>query len=541
MRHKSILISMGLVIGALVASVAAAQVAAAHPAAQMATPNTDAVVQPPCDEAAFVTALNAVNNGTLTFNCGGQKTITFTSQKTLAAGKNVTIDGGGAITLSGGFFHRLFVVNAGASLTLSNITAWFAGGEAYSDAGGAIQNMGTLIVRNSRFVGNLTGANYGGGAIYSHGALVVEGSVFESNSAGAGGAIYTQKITGAPGTLIISNTQFISNTSVNYYGGGIANLGWLTMTNVLLQGNLDKATTTSGHGGAGLANYPAGTAVLKDVTFSQNAVLSSTDIGGGGIANWGVLMMTGGLVVQNRSTFGGGICNDGNTGGPGKLSLTGVTISGNSATYGGGMDNYYGTATLTNVTLSGNSATSGGGMYNSDTATLTNVTLSGNSATSGGGIYNWDLAQLVNVTLSGNSATSGGGIYNKSGYTVTLKNSIVAYSPQGGNCGGAALTNNHSDRYSLSSDNTCVLAGTGSKNNTDPLLTALGDYGGPTKVHMLKTGSPAINGVAGSDAPSTDQRGKPRPQGGGYDIGAVERQPDDADVIPSVYLPLVLR
>jgi hypothetical protein len=115
---------------------------------------------------------------------------------------------------------------------------------------------------------------------------------------------------------------------------------------------------------------------------------------------------------------------------------------------------------------------------------------------------------------------------------VTLKNSLIAYSPQGGNCGGEPLSNNNSDRYSLSSDNTCALAGTGSQNNVDPLLTALGNYGGPTQVHMLKAGSPAIDGVAGSDAPTTDQRGKPRPQGGGYDIGAVERQPDDSDVPP---------
>ena len=44
--------------------------------------------------------------------------------------------------------------------------------------------------------------------------------------------------------------------------------------------------------------------------------------------------------------------------------------------------------------------------------------------------------------------------------------------------GGAALTSNNSDTYSLSSDNTCVLAGTGSKNNVDPLLIGLGNYGG---------------------------------------------------------------
>ena len=51
-------------------------------------------------------------------------------------------------------------------------------------------------------------------------------------------------------------------------------------------------------------------------------------------------------------------------------------------------------------------------------------------------------------------------------------------------------------------------------NGLDPLLTALGNYGGPTQVHMLKRG---------------------------YDIGAVERQMGDSDLTPSLYLPLVVR
>jgi hypothetical protein len=58
---------------------------------------------------------------------------------------------------------------------------------------------------------------------------------------------------------------------------------------------------------------------------------------------------------------------------------------------------------------------------------------------------------------------------------------------------------------------------------------------------MLRLGSPAIDGIVGNDAPSTDQRGLPRPQGGGYDIGAIERQPSDSDLTPRVYLPLVQR
>lgn len=42
---------------------------------------------------------------------------------------------------------------------------------------------------------------------------------------------------------------------------------------------------------------------------------------------------------------------------------------------------------------------------------------------------------------------------------------------------------------------------------------------------MLPPGSPAIAGILGNDAHSTDQRGLPRPgSDGSYDIGPVERQ-----------------
>jgi hypothetical protein len=106
-----------------------------------------------------------------------------------------------------------------------------------------------------------------------------------------------------------------------------------------------------------------------------------------------------------------------------------------------------------------------------------------------------------------------------------LKNTIVANSPQGGDCNGPIA----SSKYSIASDNTCGLVGLGDRNATDPMLTPLGAYGGPTPVFMLATGSPGINGVIGNDAPATDQRGIARPQGVGYDIGAVERTPTDTD------------
>ena len=55
--------------------------------AQLAAAN-NAVVQPPCDEAAFDTALAAVQNtggGAITFNCGGPLEIVLLGTKTITS------------------------------------------------------------------------------------------------------------------------------------------------------------------------------------------------------------------------------------------------------------------------------------------------------------------------------------------------------------------------------------------------------------------------------------------------------------------------
>jgi hypothetical protein len=197
-------------------------------------------------------------------------------------------------------------------------------------------------------------------------------------------------------------------------------------------------------------------------------------------------------------------------------------------------------------TVSGNVAGEiGGGLWNWGNASLVNVTVSGNVSQlfGGGGINNIGTALLTNVTLSHNAAPQGGALYMVSGYTAVLTNTILGYSASGGNCYGTLTLS----KFTFSSDNSCGLPSGNTihgfnPNGLDPLLTALGNYGGPTLVHMPKIGSPAIAGIIGNDAPGQDQRGQPRPgSDGSYDIGAVERQPGDSDLAPRLYLPTVLR
>ena len=104
-----------------------------------------------CTEAALNAAL--VGGGTVSFNCGPNPvTILLSATKTIAA--NTTIDGGGLVTLDGQTHIRLFLVNAGATLTLNNIE--LVNGYNATGDGGAVRSDGALVVNNSRFANNST-------------------------------------------------------------------------------------------------------------------------------------------------------------------------------------------------------------------------------------------------------------------------------------------------------------------------------------------------------------------------------------------------
>ena len=132
---------------------------------------------------------------------------------------------------------------------------------------------------------------------------------------------------------------------------------------------------------------------------------------GGGILNSGFLTLTNDTISNNYASYvGGGIYNAET--GSANLTLTDVSIVNNtSASEGGGLFNDQ-HAVLTNVTVSGNSAPRGGGIkgnfHGEITTVLTNVTVSGNIASQGGGILNDGSAgqfTLANTIVAGNDAT----------------------------------------------------------------------------------------------------------------------------------------
>lgn len=449
-----------------------------------------------CTEAKFdeaLAAVTAVGDGAISFNCGGPATIAFTSQKTIYT-QLLVIDGGGEITISGGNDTRLFEMLFG-TLELRNITLTngFSNGH-----GGAIlaQNNTSIFVINSTIQYSHAANKSAGGAItsfdtVSRPAVQIENSTIQYNFAGYG-AINTV------GRLLVYDSTIRENRGT-VVGGGFSVGGETEIYN-------------------------------SDILYNE-----ATGSGGGLFAtSTAAVTINGGTFKGNKGSVGGAIYN------ANSIIMADVTIQDNIAlqSAGGGFYQINGGALLSGVLFSGNTAGNGGGAIHVQGGglSLNNSTLSGNDirvqtgALGGGAVSNFEgSVSFSNSTLVDNVGVAREAVYfGGSKGQLSFYNTIMA-SQGGDNCGGLPSV---SISYSLFDDDSCKSnAGIGNIVGP-PLLEDLADNGGPTLTHMIASGSPAID--AGDCAFETDQRGVPRPQGAGCDIGAVERQ-----TTFSTYLPMV--
>ena len=319
---------------------------------------------------------------------------------------------------------------------------------------------------------------------------LTRGELLISNTTGA----VTLQATG--GTAIL--TGQMSSALVGVAANTTVSASGLTVT-----GNLGSAT-----GGGGVSNL--GNLTLTNSVISNN---SQPNGNGAGINNAGTLLLQNSTVSGNTATYGngGGLYNTGTA------TVLNSTLLANNAEQG--YRDFY--------------SRSGGAIGNQGTLTVTNCTISGNSANVGGGIDNSGLATVSDCTLFANSGF-GGEIANEASGTLNLANTIAASTApiidaSAPDVSGTIVSKGHNLISRIDGSSGWIvgdLTGTVA-HPLDPKLSQLDFYGGPTQTYFPLPGSPAIGTGSITLIPAgvtTDQRGFPRVVAGKVDIGSVELQ-----------------
>jgi len=462
------------------------------------------------------------------------------------AAENGSPGQGGAILNNGGTVELIDCTLASNSVTGGRGGSGGPGGNYLNGIGGDGQggaifvNGGSLLLQSVNLYANsatggqsegISGSGRGGAIYITNGSVLIANCNVSSNaslgpisSAAFGGALFL-----ASGSVAFSNSIISSNTAfgasgfpyVGYapapaYGGAIAaTSGTAIITMCQVVSNVAQSGQSGGYNGTVQAEgggvFSSATVLVSNSTFSGNQALSggvatnSPDGGGGAFYNSGSAIMVGCTISSNIAVGGS----------------AGPEPAGNGI--GGGIFNIS-QLTMTNCTLALNSAEGGSSPAQSG--------YDGAYAGSGigGGVCNSNgMFSAMNVTIASNSVMAGQGgspslaiganVANLAG-TLALENSIIAYPETSSNASGTITDAG----YNMSSDGSANFESGASFNFTDPLLLPLANNGGSTWTMALSSNSPAVGTGTALGAPSTDQRGFPRPSGSGVDMGAYQLQ-----------------
>ncbi|MEO0804725.1 MAG: CHAT domain-containing protein [Cyanobacteria bacterium J06643_4] len=346
-------------------------------------------------------------------------------------------------------------------------SAQVVGNTAGNDGGGLyIFSDSNADVRNTRLENNRA-IEAGGGLSVSFGShATVTATAFDNNRARFGGGL---RVRDATASVIGSQNRDVTNNRASVQGGG----AFINNSNVILRA-VEIADNDAATDGGAIALAGTSVLALSTAAFNDNTAGNQ-----------------GGALYSEAS---------------GELVVESSTLAENEATSGAGLFNQ-GTATLTNSTFSGNVASDRGGAIASDgpsaQLTLRNSTLTQNLANSTGGgisVRNTQAARLLNTIVAGNSSPIGRDV---SGQYTDQGNNLIGVGD-----GATGFTNSS-------------LVGS-APSPVDPGLEALADNGGPTKTHLLRADSLALDAGSALNLPAVDQRGQVRFFGSGVDIGAVE-------------------
>ncbi|TAF72045.1 MAG: hypothetical protein EAZ53_17110 [Bacteroidetes bacterium] len=464
-----------------------------------------------CTQIALQTLITA--GGKINCNCGNNPfTLILTSSLEVPARKEVIIDGKNILTISGNNTVRIFDKQAPAN-----------------------QSDGTLFaIQNMKLINGKANNELGGAAILGRyfGSLKVINVSFSNHTsqlsnADACGAVHT----GGYKEVLFANCIFNNNRAAN--GAAVGTIGSAqTFINCRFENN--EATGTGGtfdKGGSGGAIYVDG--------VDQNGINNSMSICGCTFINNKAAYQAGALnvifyagkgstIAMDKCSFEGNSCTPDKAGAfyfmNGSLNLTNSTFADNTTTGLGGAiwtSNY--NATINNCTFKGNNAVNGNdglggalaldGSGTTKIASITNCTFAENRAGNfASAIFNGGRLTLTNNLFYKNKVGIGNQSNADAGAVINKETDLIL------NPGNMQFPKEYTSQFGTANDNwitTSVLT-------TDAGLLPLADNTGGTKTMAIPTNSTAKDAGTSINAPTKDQRGKPRV--GNVDIGAFEVQ-----------------
>ncbi|HLJ95199.1 MAG TPA: choice-of-anchor Q domain-containing protein [Gemmataceae bacterium] len=427
------------------------------------------------------------NNASRIFEIENPATQAQITGLTMTAGRakpnNLDDGGGGAIRVYGSVLTL-------TDVTITNCTAQGDNGmhPGAFGFGGGIFNLGTL---------NLIGC-----ALYGNQAIGGDGqSVASSGGGGGGGAARGGAICTLAGTLNITNSTITGNSAIGGNGGNA---------------NTSSGEQTRFGGNGGGLGGGGGTVGMNDPNGDPgqtggNGTAEFPNYGGGGGGAGAIATGSGGN--GGSAFFGGGGGGGGAAGPSGPAAGEGGASFSFGGAGGNGQKNQAGTGEGGG---GGGGAALGGGIYvgtisssNTNSVTITSSTIANNAATGGKG--------GIGFTNGVGGQALGGGVCRLSG-TVTLDSTILAKNtatgpdPNVANFGPDGYGAFTDSGYNLIQNPAGILNSIAATDITgvDPLLSARGNYGGPTQTMALGSGSPAINKGDPNNHVTTDQRGAVR-------------------------------
>jgi hypothetical protein len=308
--------------------------------------------------------------------------------------------------------------------------------------------------------------------------------------------------------------------------GNVA-LSYLTLANGRAQGAdappFGEAFIPGSPGLGGALYIAGGTVTLNNSALTDNTaqggnggLVHGSQASDGGVGQGGAIYVAaGGDVIVNNCTLSGNSAEGGKGGGYGGDFGTTNPGRGGNAEGGGIYIAAGGAATLSNSTLSGNTALGGAGGDHSPPPLGVDEPP---GRAFGGGLSNQGTAWMANTIVAGNQL---GGLFRPTASDVQGTIASGGYNLIG-ITGRIGAPGNPGSSGWVSTDLTGTVAAP-----LDPLLAALGDYGGPTPTIALLPGSPALDAGNNDLVPAgitTDQRGFARVSGAAVDIGACEVQ-----------------